>query len=231
MSDTYSVTSARRIPGTRIPSFVYDTPGELARHVAHVIASLIRERNAHGQDAVLALPTGSSPTSIYRELVRLHRDEGLDFSRVVVFGLDEFYGLEPEQPQSHSARLHEHLLRHVNVRPENVHLHDGQASAEQVAENARQFETLIARVGGLDLALLGVGRNGHIGYNEPFSPRNGRTRLCTLEPATRKAAAWALRESSAAAAASFSMSFSTNAIPFSCMKALAFLHTPHQAAV
>jgi glucosamine-6-phosphate deaminase len=189
MSDTASAPTARRVPGTRIPTFVYDTPGDLSRQVARAIAALIRERNAQGQDAVLGLPTGSSPTGIYRELVRLHREEGLDFSRVVVFGLDEFHGLGPDQPQSHAAALCEHLFRHVNISENNIHVHNGLVSLEQAADHALEFESLLQKAGGLDLVLLGVGRNGHIGYNEPFSPRAGRTRLCTLEPATRKSAA------------------------------------------
>lgn len=182
-------SSFQRIPGTKVPAFAFDTPGDLARHVARLLATFIRERNAHGQDAVLGLPTGSTPTGIYRELVRLHREDELDFSRVVLFGLDEFLGLAPDQPQAHSAVLHHHLLRHVNIPRRQVHLLDGQPPVEQLAEYLQEYEARIAQAGGLDIVLLGVGRNGHIGYNEPFSPRHGRTRVCTLEPATRKAAA------------------------------------------
>jgi len=189
MSVLPSAASPSRIGGTRVPSYVFETPGDLARHVAQSIAALIRERNAQGQSAVIALPAGSTPTGIYRELVRLHRDEQLDFSRVIVFALDELHGLGLDQPQSHGAILRQQLLRHVNIPAENVFLIDGLTPVEQVAEYAQQVEAAIARAGGLDLALLGIGRNGHVGYNEPYTSRGSRTRIASLDPSTRKAAA------------------------------------------
>jgi glucosamine-6-phosphate deaminase len=184
-----STAGARRVPGAQTPCYVFESNHELARHVAHTIAGVIRERNSFGQMAVLGLPTGSTPLGIYRELIRLHREEGLDFSGVVTFNLDEYYGLQPDQLQSYHRWMHDHFLRDVNVAPENVHIPDGTVAVEDVDDYCRRYEAAIERAGGIDVQLLGIGRNGHIGFNEPFSLRNSRTRLATLDPLTRRDAA------------------------------------------
>jgi glucosamine-6-phosphate deaminase len=176
---------ARRVRGTKIPTYVFDAPRDLARSVAQTIAALIRQRNSFGQHAVLGLPTGSTPMGVYRELVRMHREEGLDFSRVVTFNLDEYYGLRPDQVQSYNAFMHEVFFQYVNIPAENIHIPDGTVPPQRVEEYCRQYEADIERAGGLDLVLLGIGRDGHIGFNEPYSPRNGRTQLVTLDPVTR----------------------------------------------
>lgn len=189
-SQTSSGTGrARPIPGTHFPSFVFQTGRDLARHAAHMIARLIRERSELGQTTVLGLATGSTPVGTYRELIRLHREEALDFSHVVVFSLDEYYGLLPENPQSHRRWLQEHFLQHVNVKLENTHALDGQIASNDVELHCRRYDEAIQSAGGFDLVLLGIGRNGHIGYNEPYSMRKSRTRLCTLDPITRLSAA------------------------------------------
>jgi glucosamine-6-phosphate deaminase len=179
----------RRAAGTNLPTFIFETSDELARHVAARVASVIRERSAQGQQAVLGLPTGSSPVGVYRELVRMHREEGLDFGQTVVFMLNEFYGLAPGQIQSHLRWLREHLLEHVNIPAANVHALDGTVPLSQVDSHCRDFEAEIERAGGIDVLLLGIGQNGHIGSNEPFPGVSGRTRLCTLDPVTRRALA------------------------------------------
>jgi glucosamine-6-phosphate deaminase len=176
----------RHVPGTAIPCFVFDSHGDLARLVAQTIAHLIRERNSYGQSAVLGLPTGSTPVGVYRELIRMHREEGLDFSNVVTFNLDEYFGLEPDQLQSYHRWMFEHFFDHVNIPRKNIHIPDGTVPLEQVDEHCRRYEEAIQRAGGIDLQLLGIGRNGHIGFNEPFSQRNSRTRLAMLDPITRK---------------------------------------------
>ncbi|MEX2173632.1 MAG: 6-phosphogluconolactonase [Pirellulaceae bacterium] len=183
---TTSATPARRAGGTHLPTHLFESSEELARHVAGIVAGVIRERNALGQNAVLGLPTGSTPVGVYRELVRMHRDEGLDFSHVVTFTLNEFYGVAPDQLQSHNRWLREHLLDHVNVPPANVHIPDGMVPLPQVEEHCREYEAAIQQAGGIDVLLLGIGRNGHIGSNEPFPGVSGRTRLCTLDPTTRR---------------------------------------------
>src|SRR5262249_54334711 len=148
-----------------------------------------RERNKHGQQAVLGLPTGSTPVGVYRELVRLHREEGLDFSNVVAFVLNEFYSVQPDQLQSHQRWIHEHLFDHINIPPANVHIPSGGVPLTEVENHCREFEAAIERAGGIDVLLLGIGGNGHIGSNEPFPGMSGRTRLCTLDPLTRRALA------------------------------------------
>jgi glucosamine-6-phosphate deaminase len=179
----------RRAGGTQLPTFVFDSGDELARHVAAIIAGVIRERNARGQQAVLGLPTGSSPVGVYRELVRQHKEEGLDFSRVVAFALNELYGLVPDQVQSHRRWLREHFCGEVNLPPEQLYILDGTVPLSQVEAHCQAFEAEIERAGGIDVLLLGIGGNGHIGSNEPFPGVSGRTRLSTLDPETRRALA------------------------------------------
>ncbi len=177
------------LAGTALPCYVFDSHQHLARHVAGIIAAVIRDRASHGQKAVLGLPTGSTPVGIYRELIRLHQDEGLDFSNVVTFNLDEYLGLGPERLQSYRRWMHEHLFKFINVPPENVFIPDGLIPPERLDEYCRWYEERIREAGGIDIQLLGIGRNGHIGFNEPFSAKDSRTRVCTLDPLTRRDAA------------------------------------------
>jgi len=141
----------RRLPGTNLPTHVFETSDDLARNVAQVVAAIIRDRGARGQQAVLGLPTGSTPVGLYRELVRMHRDEGLDFSHVVVFVLNEFYGIQPDQAQSHNRWMREHLLDHVNVLPANVHIPGGTVPLAQVEAHCREFEAAMDQAGGIDV--------------------------------------------------------------------------------
>lgn len=180
---------ARAAKNTRLPCFIFDNVKQLARHVASIVASVIRERNALGQYAVLALPTGSTPVSVYRELARMHREEGLDFSHVIAFNLDEYYGLAPDQLQSFNRWMHDNFYRHVNIPAKQIYVPNGLVPATEVEQHCQEIEQKIRQVGGIDLVLLGIGGNGHIGFNEPFSQRNSRMRLCTLDPITRRAAA------------------------------------------
>ncbi|MCA9192529.1 MAG: glucosamine-6-phosphate deaminase [Planctomycetales bacterium] len=184
-----SSSRARPIPGTHLPAFVFQTGRDLARHAAQIVARLVRERSDLGQSTVLGLSTGSTPVGTYRELIRLHREQGLDFSNVIVFCLDEFYGISVDNPQSHRRWLAEHFCDHVNLRSENVHCLDSQIAQHDVEIHCRRYEEAIQNSGGLDLVILGIGRNGHIGFNEPFSMRKSRTRLCTLDPITRQSCA------------------------------------------
>src|SRR5438105_5986831 len=117
--------SSHYIPYTKIPALVFPTSTEASRHVALVIESLIRQNNSAGLPTVLGLATGSTPVGLYRELIRLHRDAGLDFSRVVTFNLDEYYPMAREDAHSYYLWMHETFFNHVNFRPENVHIPDG----------------------------------------------------------------------------------------------------------
>jgi glucosamine-6-phosphate deaminase len=148
---------------------------------ARLVANLI----ARKPDAVLALPTGSTPRPLYAELVRLHRDEGLSFARVTTFNLDEYVGLPPDHPASFRRYMEEALFRKVDLRPERTHVPDG--AAADVAAACTAYEAAIAAAGGLDLVLLGLGEDGHIAFNEPTSSLGSRTRLKTISAGTRAA--------------------------------------------
>ena len=157
--------------------------------VAQELAAFIRQRAAEGRTAVLGLATGSSPTRVYEELVRLHREEGLSFRNVVSFNLDEYFPMAPDSLQSYVRFMREYLFDHIDIQPENVHIPDGTVPAEQVGEFCRRYEEQIREAGGIDWQLLGIGRTGHIGFNEPGSGAASRTRLITLDHITRTDAA------------------------------------------
>lgn len=165
------------------------TATEAAREVAQELAELIRERRAAGRMAVLCLPTGRTPLGVYDELARLHRDEGLDFSNVTTFNLDEFQGLAPEHPQSFRRYMRERFFARVGLDPARCWLPLSDVAPSQVEAHCREYEREIADAGGLDYALLGIGRNGHIGFNEPGSPLDSRTREVRLHETTRADAA------------------------------------------
>ena len=173
----------------RIPTRVFDDHDALAREVAHRIADVMRARAAAGERCVLGLATGSTPIGVYRELARMHKDEGLDLSRVITFNLDEYWPMTPESAHSYHSFMWGHLFHHINIRPENVHIPSGQWKLDEVERDCEKYEQLIRAAGGLDLQLLGIGRDGHIGFNEPGSDRNSQTRLVALDPMTRRDAA------------------------------------------
>ena len=173
----------------RIPTEVFDRPQDAARTVAAQIADLVRRRADEGRHCVLGLATGSSPMGVYQELVRLHREEGLSFANVVTFNLDEYFPVAPGDLQSYHRFMHEHLFDHVDIDPARIHLPDGTVSAEAVPAYCESYERAIADAGGIDLQILGIGRTGHIAFNEPGSERTSRTRLITLDRVTRQDAA------------------------------------------
>jgi glucosamine-6-phosphate deaminase len=136
-------SKAHPVPGTNLPAFCFDTIQELSHYAAHIVAGLIRERAALGQKTVIGLPAGSTPLTTFRELIRLHREESLDFSSVELFLLDEYYRLAPQNPQSHQAWLREHLVQHVNIPPDQMHCLDGNISEEQLEAHCLRFEEAI----------------------------------------------------------------------------------------
>jgi glucosamine-6-phosphate deaminase len=149
----------------------------------------VAERAAAGRQAVLGLATGSTPVGVYRELVRLHRDEGLSFRNVVTFNLDEYWPLAPDAPQSYHRFMREQLFDHVDIDPGAIHIPDGMVQRAALLDACARYEERIRAAGGIDLQLLGIGRTGHIGFNEPGSPVESRTRLITLDRVTRADAA------------------------------------------
>ncbi|MBT8484488.1 MAG: glucosamine-6-phosphate deaminase [Phycisphaerae bacterium] len=180
---------ATRAQVERVPVEVCRTSAEACHMVAQEIATLIRERAANGRTAVLGLPTGSTPHGIYDELVRLHRDEGLSFANVVTFNLDEYWPMDPAALQSYRRFMNEYLFDHVDIDPRHVHIPDGTLDRGEVARACDDYEAAIRDAGGIDLQILGIGRTGHVGFNEPGSDRASRTRLITLDTVTRMDAA------------------------------------------
>ncbi len=180
-----SSASVRAAACEKIPTCVFATSTEVNVALAGEIAALIRQRAAEGTRAVLGLATGSTPTGVYDELVRMHRQEGLSFRNVVTFNLDEYFPIQRHELQSYHRFMHEWLFDHVDIPRENVHIPDGTLTIERVGDFCEAYEKAIADAGGIDIQILGIGRTGHIGFNEPGSSRESRTRLITLDRVTR----------------------------------------------
>jgi glucosamine-6-phosphate deaminase len=171
------------------PVAVFPDSLEASQGVAREVAGLIRARQHEGRTAVLGLATGSTPVSFYAELVRLHREERLSFANVITFNLDEYRGLSADHPQSYHHFMRVHLFDHVDLPATGIHLPDGTVPNAAVDAHCRDYEEKIHAAGGIDFQILGIGRTGHIGFNEPGSARRSRTRMVTLDPLTRRDAA------------------------------------------
>jgi len=173
----------------KLPVKVFDNDLEASKTVAHRIAELIREKQQKGERAVLGLATGVTPVKVYAELVRLHKEEGLSFKNVVTFNLDEYYPMKADAEQSYVTFMNENLFHHIDIDPANIHIPDGTLKREEIEAFCLDYEQKISDFGGLDLQILGIGRTGHIGFNEPGSAPNSGTRLVTLNDLTRRDAA------------------------------------------
>jgi glucosamine-6-phosphate deaminase len=173
----------------RIPTSVFHSSDGAVHVVATSIARLIRGLLDQGRPVVLGLATGSTPVKLYRELIRLHREEGLSFRNVVTFNLDEYYGLPPNHPESYRHFMEVQLFKQIDIPPENVHVPDGLIPRSEVFAYCQDYEQKILAAGGLDLQILGIGRTGHIGFNEPGSGIDSRTRMVALDRLTRRDAA------------------------------------------
>ncbi len=173
----------------RIRTVVVESHEELAHLVAQRIASLIREREGSGRRVVLGLATGSTPIGVYRDLIRMHREEGLSFANVETFNLDEYFPMEKENIHSYHRFMWENLFDHVDIPADQVHIPRGDLPANQIEGFCRDYEAAIRRAGGIDLQLLGIGKTGHIGFNEPGSGAESRTRIVHLDAVTRRDAA------------------------------------------
>ena len=201
---TFAVASPRALPSAdaaftrqpwrhhgaeRVPVLIFDDPSGLAKQAARQVRTLVEAKAAAGDTAVLGLPTGSTPIGVYQELIRMHREDGLDFSNVITFNIDEYVPMKPDSLQSYHRFMRENFFDHVNVPEQNIHIPRGDLPADEIEAHAAEYERLIQRSGGLDLLLLGIGRSGHIGFNEPGSTPEDRTRLIVLDEITRKDAA------------------------------------------
>ncbi|AOW18520.1 glucosamine-6-phosphate deaminase [Polaribacter vadi] len=171
-----------------IGTIVYEDSTSASKAIAQEIADLIRVKQAQKQTCVLGLATGSSPKGLYAELVRLHKEEGLSFSNVVSFNLDEYYPMEPDSVNSYVRFMKEQLFNHIDIIPENCFVPEGRLTKEEIRIYCEQYESKIEAFGGIDLQILGIGGNGHIGFNESGSLQNSKTRLVALDHITRVAA-------------------------------------------
>jgi glucosamine-6-phosphate deaminase len=157
---------------------IQKTPEEMSKTAARVVASIVNAK----PNAVIGLATGSTPLGLYKELVRMHREEGLDFSQITTFNLDEYVGLTQQHPQSYHYFMHENLFKHINIAKHNIYIPSG------TTDNYRAFclwyEQRIKECGGIDLQILGIGSDGHIAFNEPTSSLGSRTRIKTLAKQT-----------------------------------------------
>ncbi len=177
--------AAQALRHTKIPTLLFEGPKDVDRHVALVVESLVRENNSAGLPTVLGLPTGSTPIGVYRELIRLHQEEDLDFSNVITFNLDEYWPMSPDSIHSYNRWMRETFFDHVNIPEENIHIPRGDLKADDVEAYCDEYERKIDQAGGIDIQLLGIGRTGHIGFNEPGSGRTTLTRPVILDPVTR----------------------------------------------
>ncbi|MEM1094550.1 MAG: glucosamine-6-phosphate deaminase [Bacteroidota bacterium] len=173
----------------KVPVRIFDDVSDIAHRVAQRIEHLLEDRQGTGKPVVLGLPTGSTPIGVYQRLIQLHREEGLDFSNVITFNIDEYYPMQPDSLQSYHRFMQENFFDHVNIPAANINIPDGTIARGEVSRYCRDYEDAIRDAGGLDLILLGIGRSGHIGFNEPGSSQETRTRLIVLDEITRKDAA------------------------------------------
>ena len=171
-----------------IGTLVYKDSTSASKAIAAEIANLIKVKQSQKQPCILGLATGSSPKGLYAELVRLHKEEGLSFKNVVSFNLDEYYPMEPDSVNSYVRFMQEQLFNHIDILPENCYVPDGTLSKEDIRDYCDQYEAKIEALGGIDLQILGIGGNGHIGFNESGSLQNSKTRLVALDHITRVAA-------------------------------------------
>ena len=192
IKETINFKEAGKFEETRfekIHNVIFESSQEASILVAQEIANIIQRKEELNEPCVLGLATGSSPVKVYEELVRLHKEEGLSFANVVTFNLDEYYPMDKNNIQSYWHFMHEHLFDHVNILPQNVNIPDGNVSSEDLQQYCIDYEMKIKDYGGLDFQLLGIGRTGHIGFNEPGSHVNSGTRSITLDHLTRVDAA------------------------------------------
>ena len=190
-SGTISVENARKRSkiGRVMKVETFETPQDAAKALAGEVAELIRTRAAEGKNVVLGLATGATPLPFYAELVRMHKEEGLSFANVISFNLDEYSGLDRDHPESYWYFMHTNLFNHIDIKPENINLPSGTVKDDEIAAHCAAYEQKIKDCGGIDLQILGIGRTGHIGFNEPGSDDTTVTRQVHLDELTRSDAA------------------------------------------
>ena len=174
----------------KIPVKIYPDLKAGSKAVAKQIADFIREKQNKKEKCVLGLATGSTPKTLYAELVRIHKEEKLSFKNVITFNLDQYYPISSDALQSYQRFMKVNLFNHIDIDPKNTHIPNGEIKKENIKEHCRQYEKMIEDAGGIDLQILGIGNNGHIGFNEPGSSIHSKTRLISLDNSTRIANAY-----------------------------------------
>jgi len=169
----------------KIHSVIFSDSKNASKIVANEIATLIKKKQKNNQNCVLGLATGSSPISVYNELVRMHKEDGLSFFNVISFNLDEYFPMKKDDIQSYHHFMNEHLFSHVDIKPENIFIPDGEISENEINDYCQSYDEKISKLGGIDFQLLGIGRTGHIGFNEPGSNYDSLTRRIHLNYITR----------------------------------------------
>ncbi len=169
----------------KIPVTIYKNTTEGSNAVAAQMAALIKEKQAKKLPCVLGMATGTTPILLYKELVRMHKEEGLSFKNVITINLDEYYPIEKSAYQSYWSFMHRHLFNLVDIDPKNIYLPNGEWNKDNLKENCITYEQTIEKIGGIDLQILGIGKNGHIGFNEPGSSFHSKTRVIQLDQQTR----------------------------------------------
>ena len=169
----------------KIHNVIFKNAAEASMIVAKEIADLIKSKQQKKENCILGLATGSSPIMVYEELVRMHKKEGLSFRNVITFNLDEYYPMRIDNNKSYHYFMHQHLFDHIDIKLENINIPDGTVSIEEIKQYSIDYEIKIKNLGGLDFQLLGIGRTGHVGFNEPGSHINSGTRIITLDHITR----------------------------------------------
>ena len=185
-----------RVPGTfeeqrfeKLHNVVFDSPLQASKIVALEIADLIKKKDSNGKKCILGLSTGSSPMSVYKELVRLHKDEGLSFKNVITFNLDEYSDINQDDLNSYHFYMYENLFNKIDILHQNINIPKSNLDNQTMRSYCMKYDKKIMDLGGIDLQLLGIGRTGHIGFNEPGSHINSQTRFVSLDHITRSDAA------------------------------------------
>ena len=169
----------------KLHSVILDSSAEGSIVIANYIANLVLEKQRKNEKCVLGLATGSSPLSIYKELIRMHKEDGLSFHNVITFNLDEYYPISKDSNQSYYYFMHDNLFDSIDIKPENINIPNGEIDQKNLRSHCISYEKKIKKLGGIDLQILGIGRTGHIGFNEPGSHLNSQTRTITLHHLTR----------------------------------------------
>lgn len=185
-SDT-TITEIKKFE--KVNTLVYEDSESASLFIANEIASLIRTRQKEDKLVILGLATGSTPTKVYNYLVKFHQEDGLSFKNVVTFNLDEYFPMQPNSIHSYVRFMKEHLFDHIDIKKENIHIPDGTLSKNEIRDFCNSYEQKILDLGGLDIQILGIGRTGHIGFNEPGSLLSSKTRLVRLDQVTKLDAA------------------------------------------